>query len=141
MRLWMVPALAAVLTLGGCASDDMGSSQAELRAQWDAQNIYPKNYQDDLLAYMRSYLNDPTHIRNAGIAAPQLKYEDPGERYMVCVRFNARDDHGHYAGMKEGAAVYVSGRLDHFIDQKKKVESLCKDAAFTPFPALQALTR
>jgi hypothetical protein len=119
----------------------MGPSQADLRARWDAQNVYPKNYKDDLLAYMRSYLNDPTHIRNAGIATPQLKYEGPGDRYMVCVRYSARDDHGHYAGVKEGAAVYVSGRLDHFIDEKKQVEQLCKDAAFAPFPALETLSR
>jgi hypothetical protein len=137
----MVPALIGVLTVGACASDDMGPSQAELRAQWDAQNVYPKNYKDDLLAYMRSYLNDPTHIRNAAIATPQLKYEGPGQRYMVCVRYSARDDHGHYGGAKEGAAVYVSGRLDHFIDQKKKVDELCKDAAFAPFPALETLSR
>lgn len=138
--VWIV-LVAAVLTAGGCASDDLEPSQADLRAQWNAQNVYPKNYQDDLLAYMRSYLNDPDRVRNAGISTPQLKDEGPGERYMVCVRYNARDDRGHYAGVKEGAAVYVSGRLDHFIDQKKKVEQLCKDAAFTPFPALQTLTR
>jgi hypothetical protein len=137
----MVPALVGVLTLGGCASDDMGPSQVELRAQWDAQNVYPKNYREDLLAYMSSYLNNRNHIRDAGISMPQLKYKGPGDRYMVCVRYNAHDDHGHYAGVKEGAAVYVSGRLDHFIDQKKQVEQLCQDAAFAPFPALETLGR
>ena len=141
MRWLMVPVLAGVLVVGGCASDDLGPSQADLKAQWDAQNVYPKNYQGDLLAYLRTYLNDPTHVRNAGIGTPQLKDEGPGQRYMVCVRYNARDDRGHYMGVKQGAAVYVSGRLDHFIDRKKQTDTLCKDAQYAPFPALEALTR
>jgi len=43
--------------------------------------------------------------------------------------------------MKTGAAVYVSARLDNFVDQPKAVQELCKNAVYAPFPELEKLTR
>ena len=132
-------ALLALLMLGGC-STDTGPSQAELRARWEAQNVVPQNYKQDLLAFLRTYLNDPTHIRAASVSQPQLKTVGPGERYVACVRYNARDSDGKYAGSKDGAAVYVAGKLDRFLDGKPG-QPYCKDAAYAPFPELERLTR
>ena len=133
--------LAGILVLGGCASDDVGPSPAEVRAQWDAQNVYPQTYKDDLLAFLRTYLNDPSHIHAAGVAPPALMDVGPGQRYVACVRYNARNDRGQYDGVKVAAATYVSGKLDQFIDQEPRVKALCKDAAFAPFPELAKLAR
>lgn len=140
---WKVKAavLAGALALGGCASDDLGPSPAELRAQWEAQNVFPQNYKADLLAFLRTYLNDPGQIRDAGVAQPVLIDVGPGKRYVVCVRYNARDNNGRYAGTKVGAASYVSGKLDRFADTGPRVNAMCKDAAFAPFPELTKLTR
>jgi hypothetical protein len=132
-------ALVAVLMVGGCATE-VGPSPAELKAQWEAQNVFPQNYKADLMAYMRSYLNDPTHVRGATVSQPQLKTIGPGERYVACVRYNARVD-GKYAGSKDGAAIYVSGKLDRFLDAPIEVREFCKDAAYAPFPELETLTR
>jgi hypothetical protein len=137
MRLLLVLAL---FVLGGCASDEVGPSQAELQARWDAQNVLPRNYKQDLLAFLRTYLNDPSHIRNAGVSQPQRKTVGPGERYVACVRYNARNSDGKYAGVKTGAAVYVAGKLDRFLDGKQG-EPYCKDASFAPFPELERLKR
>jgi hypothetical protein len=136
--MWFL-ALLALLMLGGC-STDTGPSQADLQARWDAQNVVPQNYKQDLLAFLRTYLNDPTHIRAAGVSQPQLKTVGPGERYVACVRYNARDSDGKYAGSKNGAAVYVAGKLDRFLDGKQG-QPYCKDVAYTPFPELERLTR
>ena len=133
-------ALLAMLLVGGCATD-VGPSEAELKAQWEQQNVYPQNYKNDLMAFLRTYLNNPEHIRGATVSPPQLKTVGPGQRYVACVRYNARDNENHYAGPKEGAAIYLSGKLDHFVDQPKAVQELCKDAVFAPFPELQTLTR
>jgi hypothetical protein len=139
-RRWMRwLALVAVLMVGGCATE-VGPSPAELKAQWEAQNVFPQNYKADLMAYMRSYLNDPTHVRGATVSQPQLKTIGPGERYVACVRYNARID-GKYAGSKDGAAIYVSGKLDRFLDAPIEVREFCKDAAYAPFPELETLTR
>src|SRR5262249_41944749 len=109
--LALLAAALAALALGGCATD-VGPSPSELKAQWDAQNISPTNYQQDLLAFLRTYLNDPSHIRGAAVTTPQLRYVGPGQRYVACVRYNARNSEGKYLGSKDGAAVYVSGKLD-----------------------------
>ena len=126
--------------LGGCASD-IGPSPAELKAQWEAQNVYPQAYKGDLLAFMRTYLNDPTHVRGAVLSQPALKEIGPGQRYVACLRYNARDMQGKSMGLKDGAAVYVLAKLDRFIDTPPAVKDICKDAVYAPFPELEALTR
>ncbi len=132
-------AFVAVLMVGGCATE-VGPTPAELKAQWEAQNVFPRNYRTDLMAYMRTYLNDPAHVRGAAVSQPQLKPIGPGERYVACVRYSARVD-GKYAGSKDGAATYVSGKLDRYLDTPIEVRELCKDATYGPFPELETLTR
>ena len=141
MRLVAPVVLLAALGLGACATADIGPSEAELKARWEAQNIYPENYKADLLAFMRTYLNDPSHVHDATVSPPQLRTADSGDRYVACVRYNARNTDGKYMGMKDGAAVFVSAKLDRFFDTKAAVGLLCKDAAYGPFPELEKLTR
>lgn len=135
---WGIVAVAA-LALAGCASE-IGPSKAELKARWDAENVYPQGYRRDLLAFLRTYLNEPSGVRGAAVSAPVLRDVGPGERYYTCVRYNERKD-GRYAGPKDGVAVYVSGKLDRFFDTPREVLPFCKDAAFAPFPELETLTR
>jgi len=136
---WVV--LSLMILLSGCVTDsELEPSAAQREAQWNAQNVFPQNYKKDLLAFLRTYLNDPNHIREAGVSPPQLKKAGPGDRYVACVRYNARNESGRYAGVKDGAAVYVSGKLDRFIDGKE-VQNYCKDVAYAPFPELERLTR
>ena len=132
----------AAAVLAGCATE-IGPSPAELKARWDAENIYPQNYRQDLLAFLRTYLNDPTNVRGAAVSQPQLKYIGPGDRYVSCVRFNARNLDGKYVGSKDGAATFVSGKLERFFDNPRELREreLCKDAVFAPFPELERLTR
>lgn len=137
----LVISCVGVAVLGGCSSPDLGPTPAELQAQWQAQNVYPQNYKADLLAFLRTYLNDPTHVRGAMVAPPVLTDVGQGQRYVVCLRYNARDMDGKYMGSKDGAAVYVSAKLERFVDVKREVQTLCKDAAYAPFPELAALTR
>ena len=139
---WLAPLAVAVTTvaLGGCATE-VGPSSSELKARWDAENVYPQGYRQDMLAFLRTYLNDPSHIRGAAVSQPQLKFVGSGDRYVACVRFNARNSDGKYLGSKDGAAVYVAGKLDRFFDTSKDVRELCKEVTFAPFPELEKLTR
>jgi hypothetical protein len=129
-----------ILAFGGC-STDIGPSEAELKSRWETQNIVPTDYKGDLLAFLRTYLNDPSSVRDAGVSTPQLKPFGPGPRYVACVRFNARSSGGNYQGMKEGAAIYVSGTLDRFLDRARDVRDFCKDATYVSFPELEKLSR
>jgi hypothetical protein len=139
--LALLAAFVAALSASGCATTEVGPTEAELKANWEAQNVVPQNYKRDLMAYLRTYLNDPSGIRSAAVSAPQRKEVGPGERYVTCVRFNARKSDGKYAGSKDGVAVYVSGKLDRFFDTPIEVRELCKGAVFAPFPELETLTR
>ncbi len=140
-KLALGAAAIVVLMAAGCATTEVGPSPAELKAKWEAQNIPPPTYKQDLIAYMRTYLNDPSGIREAAVSPPALKDFGPGQRFMTCVRFNARKSDGKYAGVKEGVAVFVAGRLDRFFDLPKDARELCKDAVYGPFPELEALKR
>jgi hypothetical protein len=138
--LALLMAVSVAVALGGCATET-GPSASELKARWDAENVYPQGYRQDLLAFLRTYLNDPSHVRSASVSQPQLKYIGPGDRYVACVRYNARNSDGKYVGSKDGAAIYVAGKLDRFLDTSKDVRELCKEVAFVPFPELERLTR
>ena len=139
--------LLAALLLGGCAAD-VGPSKAELKAQWDAQNVFPQNYKNDLIAFLRTYINDLSHIRGAAVSPPQLKDVGPGERYIACVKnafaATTRAKDGVpicRSWAKDGAATFVSGKLDRYFDVPREVREFCKDAAYGPFPELEKLTR
>lgn len=128
------------VSLAGCASD-VGPTPAELKARWEAQNVYPDGYKRDLLAFMRTYLNDPTRIRGAAVSKPELKSVGQGERFVACVRYTERKDNGTYGAPKDGAATFVSAKLDRFFDGVEEVKALCKDAALEPFPEMEKVAR
>jgi hypothetical protein len=138
-RMRLVALLGAAL-LAGCTTN-LEPSASDLKARWDAENVYPQRYRQDVLAFLRTYLNDPSHVRGAGISQPQLKYIGPGDRYVSCVRYDARNTDGKYLGSKDGAATYVGGKLDRFLDTPRDVRELCKEVAYAPFPELEQLTR
>jgi hypothetical protein len=130
------PALGVALLLGACASQ---SPPMETTAASDPDiNTRPANYKAEILAGMRVYLNDPTGIREAGIAEPALKTVGGLPRYVVCLRFDAKKHGREYAGTKEIAAVFIVGRFDRFLD---KAQEQCAGATYSPFPELQKLSR
>lgn len=124
--------IAGLLLLSGCGGGSTVQSS-------DAKTlIEPVNYKQDTLAFLRTYLNDPTGIRDASISPPALRSIGNQTRYAACLRFNAKKSNGEYAGSKDRMAVFVSGRFDTLIET---VRDQCKDAAYEPFPELERLSR
>lgn len=138
-RRCAVLVFALALGLGACAHGHNLGDDPNAGAD-DPMNIMPANYKPDLLAAMHAYLNDPTGIRDAGIAEPALRTVGNSRRYVVCLRLNAKKagKQKEYAGTREVAAVYVSGRFDHFVDPAKEA---CTGATYAPFPELEKLAR
>jgi hypothetical protein len=131
--------IAAVLmgvALAACSSVEKDYSGPETQGGASV-NIFPEKYRAEILAYQRSYLNDPTGIRSAAISQPAVRKVGSVERYVVCVRFNAKQPSGGYAGVREHMAIFLAGKLD----QMGVTRELCKDAAYEPFPELERLTR
>jgi hypothetical protein len=139
-RLFLVLGLVLGLALavGACShSHHLGDDDPAAGAD-DPVNVVPVNYKPDILRAMHAYLNDPTGIRDAGVAEPALKSVGNSRRYVVCLRLNAKKVGKEYAGMREIAAVYVAGRFDRFVDPAKEA---CAGATYTPFPELEKLPR
>lgn len=103
-----------------------------------APQPFPDNYRSDALAYMRTYLNNPVGVREAGIADPVLRPVGGRPFYVSCVQFTPRETDGSYRGMRERAIVYVNGRLDRIVERSGE---LCAGAVYAPFPELEKMTR
>src|SRR3982751_1192614 len=89
------------LALAGCATGERDYSGPETTRGGASVNVFPENYRAEILAYQRSYLNDPSGIRSAAISQPALRKVGSIERYAACVRFNAKNATGAYAGVRE----------------------------------------
>ena len=134
LRGGRLPALALAVGLAGCNAE--WQRDRDLAVQ--ANTTPPMSYRSDITAFMRTYLNDPTRIRDASVSEPALKDFDSASRYVVCVRYNARKSNGQYAGSKESLVLFRNGRLDRIVDNARET---CKDAAYQPYPELEQLTR
>src|SRR2546421_12084766 len=125
------------VVLAGCAGGERDYSGPETTRGGASVNIFPDNYRAEILAYQRSYLNDPSGIRSAAITQPALRKIGSIERYIACVRFNAKAAGGTYSGVREYLAIFVAGKLD----QMPVTREECKDATYEPFPELERLRR
>ena len=129
------------LAVGGC-SHGQGPNVAASSTDDDDVNVRPANYKPDILRAMHAYLNDPTGIRDAGIAEPALKSFGASKRFVVCVRYNAKKSRNEYIGVKEVAAVFVAGRFDRFVETAHDTANdQCAGTTYAAFPELEKLTR
>jgi hypothetical protein len=127
--------LCAAAALAGCLTD---REAGEARGA-----VLPEDYKPEIIAFMRTYLNDPANVRDAFITEPALKPVGGRNQYVVCLRYNAKNTDGKYMGSKFALAVFERGRFDRMIDQfPKGTTNPCLDAAeYKHFPELEALKR
>lgn len=137
-------ALVIALTLGGCNSEWMHVREQNERAN----TVYPPNYKAEIVAFMRTYLNDPRQIREAFVSTPALRSIEGRSRYSVCLRYNPKNADGRYGGSRDNLVLFRDGRFDRLIDSRIDVgagpdpaREQCKDAPYQRFPELEALTR
>src|SRR5215212_6359474 len=105
-------ALAFSLALAGCNSEWLGARDRAITA-----NTTPPgpSYKADIVAFMRTYLNDPTGVRDAFISAPALRTLEGAELYAVCLRYTPRN-----ASSKDSVVLFRDGRLDRMIDTARE---------------------
>ena len=141
------------IAASGCADRYAIETQ---RRTLEAQNVPPANYKPDLLAFMRSYLNNPENVRNAAISEPQKLMVIDLERYASCLRYNAKNNAGRYTGVRDHLAVFISGKFDRLIEfarpeqdaggggggeALRPLRDYCATASYQPFPELERLRR
>jgi hypothetical protein len=127
-------ALALALSLAACGGS--GSFGARNDAEEEAK-LYPANYKADVIAFLRTYLNDPSNIREPAVSEPSFQQVGPESRYVACLRFNARSAGGTYAGVKDNLVIFVAGKLDRMVPAQER----CVAASYQPFPELGRLAR
>jgi hypothetical protein len=128
--------MCAAAALAGCLTDQAHEG-GEGRG-----TVLPENYKAEIIAFMRTYLNDPANVRDAFITEPAIKPFGGRSQYAVCVRYNAKNTDGKYAGSRDSLALFERGRFDRMIDQfPKGTAHPCAGAEYTHFPELEALKR
>ena len=99
---------------------------------------FPKNYRTEVLAFLKTYLNNPVGVRDAVMADPVERVVGGRLRYVVCIRFSARESDGGYREPRERAILFVDGRLDRIVENAAEP---CARLAYAPFPELEKMTR
>jgi hypothetical protein len=125
------------------------ASQASL---FERPEPVPANYRAEIVSFMRTYLNDPTGVREASLSQPSLQQVGGQPRYVVCTRFNPRNAGGGYIGLVDVAFAFQDGKLyrnfelaneeeDQDRAVRAKLREVCTATAYAPFPELERLTR
>jgi hypothetical protein len=127
------------VVLAACAGSDDGRDAAfSMDMGGDANQPFPTNYRPELLAFMRTYLNNPVGVHDAAMAEPVQRTVGGRVRYVSCLRYAPREMDGNYREARERAILYVNGRLDRMVE---KAGDICAGAVYAPFPELEKLTR
>jgi hypothetical protein len=126
------------IALAGCLDSEDSRTTTFMEDSGGASPRYPDNYRPELLAFMRTYLNNPVGVRNAEMAEPVQRTVGGKLRYVSCLRFNAREADGTYREARERAVMYVNGRLDRLVENAGDV---CAGAAYAPFPEMEKMQR
>ena len=130
--------LLLTLALAACAGDGQNSiTYTDDRGV--ANQPYPANYRPDLLAFLKTYVNNPVGVKEAFMAEPVQRTVSGRLRYVVCLRYNPRDTtSSNYLGVRERAVLYVDARLDRVVEDASEI---CAGAVYAPFPEMEKMTR
>jgi len=143
-HLAKLPRLAAIallpLVLSACFST--GGEQSNPISFTDDRGYtdqpYPKNYKGEVLAFMRTYLNNPAGVREAMMAEPVQRTVGGRLRYVSCIRYSTRETDGRYREPRDRAVVYVDARLDRVMENPGDA---CAGATYAAFPELEKIRR
>lgn len=126
------------IALAACAGSDEAKSITYTDDRGVANQPFPNNYKNEMLSFMRTYLNNPVGVRDAVMAEPVQRIVGGRLRYVSCLRYSARDSDGNYREPRERAVLYVDGRLDRIIEN---ASDPCAGAVYAPFPDLEKMVR
>jgi hypothetical protein len=126
------------VALAACLGNEDSRSISYTGDRGVSNQPYPDNYRAEVLAFMKTYLNDARGVRDAAMAEPVQRTVGGRLRYVTCLRFTPRESDGSYRELRERAVLYVDGRLDRATENASDV---CAGAVYAPFPELAKLTR
>ena len=126
------------LALSACLDSDDSRTTSFVEDSNDSKQPFPNNYRPEMLAFLRTYLNNPVGVRDAMMADPVQRTVGGRVRWVSCVRYRERQLDGTYREPRERAVVFVNGRLDRVAQNSSE---LCAAAAYAPFPDMEKMVR
>ena len=134
----MAAVLVLPLWLAACGGGGGAGGISFTDDQGTGTQPFPTNYRADLLAFFKTFLNNPVGVRDAMMAEPIQRMVGGRLRFVSCVRYTARDFDGRYTAPQERAVSYVDKRLDRIVENPTEV---CAGVSYTPFPDMEKMTR
>ena len=131
LAILLLPAM-----LAACQTDDAVTTF--LASDDGANQPVPTNYRPEILAFMRTYLNNPVGVREAAIAEPVQRTVGGRPRYVVCLRYAERQMDGTYREVRERGVLFINGRLDRMMPN---ASDECAGAVYGPFSDLEKMQR
>jgi hypothetical protein len=119
----------ALLAITLCACSSLGEKKIE-------ENVFPVDYKVRIKEWLALQVADPKSIRDAYIAEPALKARGAVTRYIVCLKFDAKDGSGQYQGNKEFAAFYYAGQITQIVEATRE---MCENALYRPYPEIEKM--
>ena len=121
IALWL-----ALPVLAGCTTTNKADDPTIPRGD---PNTVPPNYRAQILVYLPTALPRREDFRGTLIAPPMLKPVGSSQRMVVCLRFTSRTP------PRDKVVIYFAGTITQFVGAKPEQ---CNDAAYEPFPELEA---
>jgi hypothetical protein len=125
------------LTLAACLDSDDTRSTSFVESA-NAEQPFPADSKSEILAFLKTYLNNPVGVHQAALAEPVQRTVNGRLRYVSCLRFAERQSDGTYREPRERAVLFVGGRLDRILIN---AADECAGAVYAAFPELEKLTR
>jgi len=126
------------IALAACAESDEVKGISYTADRGVSNQPFPTNYRAELLAFMKTYLNNPVGVHGVAMAEPVQRTVGGRLRYVSCLRFTPRESDGSYREPRERTIMYVDGRLDRVAEN---AGDACAGVAYAPFPELEKMTR
>jgi hypothetical protein len=126
------------IALAACAGSDDSRGITYTNDRGIADQPFPNNYRSELLAFMKTYLNNPVGVHDAMMAEPVQRTVGGRLRYVSCLRYSPRESDGSYREPRERAILYVDGRLDRVAENPGEA---CAGVAYAAYPDLEKMTR
>jgi hypothetical protein len=98
--------------------------------------LYPAKYKSDIADFMRTYLNNPTKVKDAMIGQPVLKPVAGQPHYVTCVRYNPRDSANRYEGEHTNFVVFLGGKIAQFLPADPEV---CSGLSYQRYPEIESM--
>lgn len=126
------------VVLAACAAGDEVKSITFTEDRGVSNQPFPNSFRAEILAFMKTYLNNPAGVREALIAEPVQRTVGGRLRYVVCLRFANRESDGSLREPRERAVLFVDGRLDRVVENPSDI---CAGATYAAFPELEKMSR